>query len=171
MANAKISSLTALTGAGVDATADVLPIVDTSATTTKKILVEELGIALNATQAGQEAGTSTKTLVSPAVQQYHPSAAKAWCQVTQSAGTYTLQAGSYNVTSINKTATGQITVTFTTAFSATTKMAPIPANIVAGNFIIMATPASTSTVTITIRNSTDGTALDNDFSLVVFGDQ
>ena len=42
MANQKISALTALTGANVDALADVMPIVDTSAATTKKILVSEL---------------------------------------------------------------------------------------------------------------------------------
>lgn len=42
MADAKISALTALTGVNVDTAADVLPIVDTSVTTTKKILVQEL---------------------------------------------------------------------------------------------------------------------------------
>src|SRR4051812_1856207 len=46
MADTKISALTALTGAGVDTANDVLPIVDTSATTTKKILIDELRIAL-----------------------------------------------------------------------------------------------------------------------------
>ena len=46
MANAKISALTALTGANVDAAADVVPIVDTGVTTTKKILVSELAIGL-----------------------------------------------------------------------------------------------------------------------------
>lgn len=52
MADQKISALTALTGANVDTTADVLPIVDTSVTTTKKILVSELGIAIR-TATGQ----------------------------------------------------------------------------------------------------------------------
>lgn len=42
MADTKISALTALTGANVDPAADVLPIVDTSVTTNKKILVGEL---------------------------------------------------------------------------------------------------------------------------------
>ena len=42
----KISSLTALTGAGVDTTADLLEIVDTSAATNKKITVAELLAAL-----------------------------------------------------------------------------------------------------------------------------
>lgn len=51
MANTKISALAALTGANVDATADILPIVDTSATTTKGILVGEAGIAIAKTSA------------------------------------------------------------------------------------------------------------------------
>ena len=46
MADTKISALTALTGANVDTAADVLAIVDTSVTTTKKILIDELRIAL-----------------------------------------------------------------------------------------------------------------------------
>lgn len=46
MANAKISALTALTGANVAPASDVLAIVDTSVTTTKKILVSELGIVI-----------------------------------------------------------------------------------------------------------------------------
>jgi hypothetical protein len=46
MADTKISGLTALTGANVDTAADVIPIVDTGVTTTKKITVDELGLAL-----------------------------------------------------------------------------------------------------------------------------
>ena len=46
MADTKISALTALTGADVDTAADVLAIVDTGVTTTKKILIDELGLAL-----------------------------------------------------------------------------------------------------------------------------
>lgn len=42
MADTKISALTALTGAGLDASADVLAVVDTSVTTTKKITYQEL---------------------------------------------------------------------------------------------------------------------------------
>ena len=42
MADTKTSALTALTGANVDPTVDILPIVDTSVTTMKKIAVSEL---------------------------------------------------------------------------------------------------------------------------------
>jgi len=74
MADAKISALTSLTGSGVTTADDVVPIVDTSATTTKKITVDELAIALNsvpATQAQMETGTSTVTTVTPGRQHYH----------------------------------------------------------------------------------------------------
>ena len=47
MANAKISALAALTGANVEQLADVVPIVDNSASATKKILVSELSQAMN----------------------------------------------------------------------------------------------------------------------------
>lgn len=46
MADSKITAYTALTGANVDTAADVLEIVDVSVTTNKKILVDELRIAL-----------------------------------------------------------------------------------------------------------------------------
>ena len=46
MADSKVSALTALTGANVDVDADVLNIVDTSVTTSKKILVKQLGVAV-----------------------------------------------------------------------------------------------------------------------------
>lgn len=58
MADTKISALTALTGANVDPAADVLPIVDTSASTTKKIVVNELRNALGPVLATEQASTS-----------------------------------------------------------------------------------------------------------------
>lgn len=67
MANTKISALTALAGADVETSADVLAIVDTSVTTTKKILVDELGVALRSTQAEVDAGVSANTLISPSL--------------------------------------------------------------------------------------------------------
>ncbi len=60
MANQKISALTAITGANVEQLADVLPIVDTSVATTKKILVSELSQAmlLNGTAQATTSGTA-----------------------------------------------------------------------------------------------------------------
>ena len=51
MANTKVSALAALTGANVDNSADVLPIVDTSVTTSKKILVQELQLIVQNSQS------------------------------------------------------------------------------------------------------------------------
>ena len=67
MADTKLSALTALTGANVDAAVDILYIDDVSVTTGKKILIDELGIALNATQAEVDAGTDTKGLIASLV--------------------------------------------------------------------------------------------------------
>lgn len=66
-----------------------------------------------AAQADQEAGTSNVLSVTPANQQFHPSAAKFWCK----AGVTGNSLASYNVTSIGDTGTGLMTVTIATDFS------------------------------------------------------
>lgn len=116
MANTKISALTALTGAGVDSAADVLPIVDTSATTTKKITVAELliGLAALPLAGGTLTGnTKTKTVTETLV--------------TANSGTsYTVDLSTANVFEI--TLTGNVTFTFSnpaatgTAHSFTVKL-------------------------------------------------
>lgn len=60
MANTKISALSALVGSDVAQLSDVLPIVDTSATTTKKILISELSQAMLVlgTEQASTSGTS-----------------------------------------------------------------------------------------------------------------
>jgi hypothetical protein len=68
-----------------------------------------------ADQADQEAGTETDEAVTPSTQQFHPSAAKFWCNADV-AGTIN---ASYNVTSVTDTGTGAITVTIATDFSST----------------------------------------------------
>lgn len=167
MADAKISALTSLTGANVDTAADVLPIVDTSVTTTKKILVDELGISLNATKAQQETGTDTTSLVSPAVQQYHPSACKAWVLFD---GTGAV-ADSYNVTSVARNSVGNFTVTIATDFSGTTFAMITTALNAAGQAIAVILSRTVGTVVIGVSNLS-GTLIDPDgVSLACFGDQ
>lgn len=75
--------------------------------------------AAAATQANQETGSSTTTYVSPGRQQYHPSALKVFCSWKWVTGTPTIQQ-SYNVTSLTDSGVGNVTVNFTTAFSAAT---------------------------------------------------
>jgi hypothetical protein len=59
VADTKISALTALTGVNVTTSTDVLAIVDTSATATKRITVEELRIALGGEINSQSANYTT----------------------------------------------------------------------------------------------------------------
>lgn len=58
MADTKISALTALAAADVDTAADVLPIVDTGATATKKITVDNLRTAIGPKADAVQATTS-----------------------------------------------------------------------------------------------------------------
>lgn len=67
MADTKISALTAYAGTAVVAGTDVMPIVDIANTTTKKIVTNQLVIALTPSQATMDAGSSTTTLVTPAL--------------------------------------------------------------------------------------------------------
>lgn len=73
-----------------------------------------------ATQADQEAASSTSAFVSPGRQQFHPSAAKAWVSYDPVAPSLT---GSYNVSSVTDTGTGDMTVNFTTSFSGASQYA------------------------------------------------
>jgi hypothetical protein len=66
-----------------------------------------------ATQAEQEAASSTTTYVSPGRQHFHPSAAKFWAHFGTSGN---LLAG-YNVTSITDNGAGAATVNINTDFS------------------------------------------------------
>lgn len=68
-----------------------------------------------ATQAQQEAASSTTVFVTPGRQQFHPSAAKAWA-CWNGTGTLSVLA-SYNVTSVTDGGTGLYTPNVTTAFS------------------------------------------------------
>lgn len=63
----------------------------------------------------QETATSTSVAVTPAIQQRHPSACKAWA-LFNGTGTAAVLA-SYNVTSLTDNGTGDYTITYTTAFS------------------------------------------------------
>jgi hypothetical protein len=72
-------------------------------------------VAPAATQAEQEAATSTTTYVSPGRQHFHPSAAKCWLKCGVAADIQS----SYNITSLADTAAGRVTVTIGTDFSST----------------------------------------------------
>ena len=120
-----------------------------------------------ASQAEMEAASSTSVLVTPGRQAYHPLHPKAWAYYTNSAGTYTLVASS-GVASFVKNSTGNLTITLSTAMSSTSYLC-VPAQANTGR-LSTATPASTTTVTVLVRDFSNVSA-DGDFGLVVFGDQ
>jgi len=68
-----------------------------------------------ASQAEQEAGSSTSVFVTPGRQQFHPSAAKAWVQADNAGGIN----GSYNIASLTDGGAGLLTVTIATDFAST----------------------------------------------------
>lgn len=72
--------------------------------------------AMVATQANQETGTANDRFVSPGRQQYHPSAAKAFCKVNAAA---TISGVSFNISSVTDTGVGIATFNFTIAFAST----------------------------------------------------
>jgi hypothetical protein len=76
-------------------------------------------IAVNAaSKSDQQTGTSAVVAVTPAHQQDHDSAEKAWAYCTVSGGVVTLQQG-YNIASVSRTSAGVFLVNFTTAFANT----------------------------------------------------
>lgn len=126
MADTKITGLTALATPALE---DLLAIVDDPSGTpiTKKVTLTDLqalvapaasgtvpGRIEIAVQAEQEAGTDNTRAVSPAVQHFHPSAAKFWVYWTANSTTIL---ASYNMTSIADTAVGDADGTIANDFS------------------------------------------------------
>lgn len=113
-------------------------------------------IDVASSQSDQETATSAVAFVTPSVQQFHPSASKAWLYSLYSAGVPQMSA-SYNITSITDTGTGIATVNIATDFSSanysvsigqnrdnttTTGYAPIVYTLAAGSFKVSLTDAS-----------------------------
>lgn len=169
MADTKISALTGLAGANVDTATDVLPIVDTSVATTKKILVDDLRISLSATQTLQEAGTNVSTFVMPSIQQHHRSAAKGWIDFNGT-GTVSTRAA-YNAT-LTDNGTGDYTVSWTVPFSSADYAASImsPLEATASDNAIQI--VSKTAAAIRFQTREDGAATDKTYVWVMaYGDQ
>lgn len=133
-----------------------------------------VGVGAAASQSEQEAAISNVVAVTPAVQQYHPSACKGWVKGTF-IGTSIV---SYNVSSVSDTATGSATVNWNVAMSSSNYCAV--ANIIltpggsAGTTIsthIANNFTTTSTNVISIVLNTFAGADGNAFTCAVFGDQ
>lgn len=119
-----------------------------------------------ATATDQEAGSSSTLAVSPSLQQRHQSAAKAWASVPVISGSYSNQKA-YNISSVVKNSTGNLTVTWGTAFSDALYPVFITPYDVDRTFTVSA--RTTTTATILIRNLS-GTATDGGFAILAFGD-
>jgi len=100
-----------------------------------------LDIPVAASISDQESASSSAVFVTPAVQQSHPSAAKAWV-VCDDVGTIT---ASYNITSVTDAGTGLLTVTIATDFSS-------------ANYCITATARTGSDMFITCTSQAAGSA-------------
>jgi hypothetical protein len=94
---------------------DLLILGDVSSTSADKATVEDVVEAVAATQSDQETGSATDRVVTPARQQFHPSASKGWVSFTGS-GTVTIFA-SYNVSSVSDNGVGDYTINFSNSFS------------------------------------------------------
>jgi hypothetical protein len=101
-------------------TADTVGLFSVSAAATKQTKISDLSTIIGAppvvaTQAQQEAAVSGAVFVAPSVQQYHPSACKAWGLITPA----TTVSASYPAAGVSvvKNGTGDYTVTHGVTFS------------------------------------------------------
>ena len=123
-----------------------------------------------ATQADQETGTSTTTLVTSGRQQYHQSAAKAWLDCGVAADIN----ASYNVTGLTDNGPGDLTVTWTTAFSSANYARLCTVRVTAGTVSIVTerdvAKSASSTRFLAVNGS--GTGTDPlGYYVCAFGDQ
>lgn len=142
----------------------------TTAYTDAAAAVVTAAIPVVATQAQQETSTSTAVFVSPGRQQYHPSAAKAWC-VTQISGGTPVGAATYNISSITDNGVGDFTYNFTVSFSSGTYCYTGTAVASAGVYQSSATAPSPGSCRMVILGTNSLVAADNNHSVLFFGDQ
>lgn len=127
-----------------------------------------------ALKADQEAGTSDIVFTNPAVQQFHPSAAKFWCVFDgTTTGTNPPTIG-YNVTSVQRVSAGLYQLNFTANFSTANYCVTVTTKPDTGGLAIIGhvtdTPAVGNCRVLTIDNTF--TAADSSRVYVVgFGDQ
>jgi hypothetical protein len=122
-----------------------------------------------ASQAQQEAASSTTTYVSPGRQQFHPAAAKAWV-VFNGTGTPNILA-SYNVSTIGDNGAGDFTVNFTTPFSSA-NYAAVAMGAQGSMAGISTTAAPTASACRIFFKTDDGGGNDGTYcTFIAFGDQ
>lgn len=126
-----------------------------------------------ASQAEMEANSSNTVSATPGRLKNHPGVAKVWAAISVSGGTPSLD-GSFGVTSITDTSAGNVTVTFSTAFSSAVYCAI--ANSVSaggtGNLASVKTGQATGSLIVRTLLASTGADTDNINCVVAaFGDQ
>lgn len=121
-------------------------------------------VATAATQSDQETASSTSVYVTPARQQFHPSAAKSWGKVTYSAGVPSA-VSSYNVSSLTDLAAGDGKVNTIVSFSSANFAVMGTENSFVGRAIVFAQEA------VNRFRWVIETSNDDNFSFAAFGDQ
>jgi len=131
---------------------------------------------ISASQEDQETGTETTKFVTPAIQQFHPSAAKAWFSLNGT-GTPAMNA-SYNMdSSITDNGTGDYTVTMTTDFSSAAfcavGMAEAESNSEQGTNVAISTKTAQAAGTLRVIVTNDGNSPRDvaKVNVAMFGDQ
>lgn len=124
--------------------------------------------SIAASQADQETATSVTTFVSPGRQQFHPSAAKGWCQADVSGGA----TSSYNVTSVTDGGTGLATINWNVDMSSANHCIVGSAFRTAGAIASHFTALAAGSCTLQCTNIVGPAAIDpNNFMVVAYGDQ
>lgn len=124
-------------------------------------------VSPQASQADQETGTSNTTVVTPGVQRFHKSAAKAWVKFGVSGNIL----DSYNVSSVADLGLGRANVNWNTTFNTTNYTATLAVFDSAASAIC--TISSQSTGTLGVQNVTVGASFadpSNSWHVIVFGD-
>jgi len=143
----------------------------TSVTLTGAMSSATVAGAVVATQAEQETGSSTTVVITPARQQFHPSAAKFWVNFNGTGTPVILS--SYNVAAIVDNGTGDYNITIDTDFSAANQcVVGMVGHSTAGDNQVQAEVGDISTGTIGIFTVQAGALADfANVMIVGFGDQ
>lgn len=123
-----------------------------------------------AAKADMQAASATNLIVTPAQVQNHPGTSKAAAIITPGGTTTTY---TYNVTSVSRTAAGDYTLNFTTAFANTTDMRVYGSCISSSTMLAFLVQAVTTTTARVQFRNTSGTLTDPSGAIMVdvFGTQ
>lgn len=132
-------------------------------------LINGTALPTAAAQADQETSTSSTTYITPAVQQFHPSAAKVWGNFLANSTTINQ---SYKVSSLADTATGQMTVNFGVTFSATTYAVLVGIEQSSTTLVYSTTHLTRQTTSVIINSVVEaGSGADpTTWAIAIFGD-